>query len=194
MVFIFDIDDTLNDLHKKRLPFIKKYLKENHIDKELKDPRSNYFTKMYGLTKGEAREFWLNAGNNLILNAPVMKGAKKILKKLKKDGHRIIILTARDEYYHGTPYQLSKLWLDKKGLLYDELLVGYRENKEEIFKKYKPDFVVDDSIENCTKAKNLGFNTVVMKGTHNIDKIPDGFLSAKNWYEIYKIIKREIIK
>ena len=45
--------------------------------------------------------------------------AVNVINKLKNDGHKIIIITARDSEFHDDPYKYSKDWLDKNNIYYD---------------------------------------------------------------------------
>lgn len=47
-------------------------------------------------------------------------GARKALERMRRDGHTIVIWTARG----WEQYRMSKDWLDRHGFSYDQILMG----------------------------------------------------------------------
>jgi hydroxymethylpyrimidine pyrophosphatase-like HAD family hydrolase len=49
-----------------------------------------------------------------------LQGARKALERMRRDGHTIVIWTARG----WEQYRMSKDWLDRHGFCYDQILMG----------------------------------------------------------------------
>ena len=53
-------------------------------------------------------------------NSEPLPGAKEALSGMRKDGHVVVLWTARG----WTEYKLTKSWLDKHGFEYDQIMMG----------------------------------------------------------------------
>ena len=93
-------------------------------------------------------EVWLRAQSasyqeNITKKAKPREDVVDVIKKLRKDGHKIYIITARDSEFHNDPYELSKTWLDKNNIEYDKLIVNARD-KVKICKEQNVNIFIDD--------------------------------------------------
>jgi hydroxymethylpyrimidine pyrophosphatase-like HAD family hydrolase len=89
------------------------------------------------------------------LNAPALDGAVEKLNKLKADGHCIVIVTARDEYYWAqTAQQLSTL-----GIPWDKLLCGIGSGKRFVWNNEKS--TTKDTAEGIVVEKNKGLRKYI---------------------------------
>lgn len=108
----------------------------------------------------------------------------EVIKKLRKLGHEVFIITARDSEFHDNPYLLSKNWLDKNNIEYDKLIVNARE-KGMVCKREKIDIFIDDQLNNCIDVSKENIQTIRIS---NDDKVYKNVVSLTNWNEIYKFI------
>lgn len=182
-----DIDDTLSFLEKTRVKTAKKYLKRNHLNYKLIRKDTHLFSEMFNWPQEECDKFWFEMADDMLLKAPVRKDASKVIKRLKKEGNEIIIITARTQKWHKNPFQMSEEWLNNNHIPYDELLVGFLD-KTEICKEKGIDVFIDDMPNTLKKLKPFGIETMLMKNSYNVDE--KDLKLVKNWKEIYNNIKK----
>jgi len=105
------------------------------------------------------------------------KGVKKLIRRLKKNGHSLIIISAR-----GIEERLfAQEWLEKRNLMsfFDKAIFCLKSKKPAIIKKYKPDFYIDDDpriLNLCPKnIKKFLYNS------YNINKKQENFTIIKDF-------------
>ena len=152
-----DIDDTLTDIRDKLNLAAEKYANElgkenkNEEDKYVEDNNNgNVYQIKYGFTYEELKYFLSVIHEGITKKEEPRKNCVEIIRRLHNEGHKIYIITARDSEFHEDPYKLSKDWLDKNNIYYDELIVNAR-NKLEVCQRKNIDLFIDDQLANCTK-------------------------------------------
>lgn len=91
-------------------------------------------------------------------NKPV-NGANKRLKELKKQGNKLILITARTESIRFR----SRLLINKFfPSIHRVRFVEFGQSKEKIFKQEKLDYWIDDNPDDCTNAIKIGINTFMV--------------------------------
>ena len=136
-------------------------------------------------------EVWLRAQSasyqeNITKKAKPREDVVDVIKKLRKDGHKIYIITARDSEFHNDPYELSKTWLDKNNIEYDKLIVNARD-KVKICKEQNVNIFIDDKLSNCIEISNENIITIRIT---NYTEQHKNIVNKKNWKEIYEYIKQ----
>lgn len=120
-----------------------------------------------------------------VRNAKPMPGAAEIIHKLRKSGHKIVLITARgDKNFPGTVAANEKALKDA-GIEYDKIIYdsvdkvdACRENEVEVF--------IDDSPRNCMEVARIlnipviGFESDVTRESLHEAGIP----SVDNWREL----------
>ena len=81
---------------------------------------------------------------------------------------------------------MSKDWLDKNNIYYDELIVNAR-NKLEVCQRENIDLFIDDQLANCTKVSEAGIKVIRITEYNDIQH--GDIINKKNWNEIYNYIK-----
>ena len=186
-----DIDNTLTEVQEELNKAAFEYAislgkKIDNYDNPMEDIKNNgdTYRKKFQFEYEELKYFLKNIQENITNNATPRENAKEVIDKLKKEGHEIYIITARDSEFHDDPYKLSKDWLDKNEIYYDKLIVNARE-KSSICKNEKIDLFIDDQLNNCLSVQNAGIQTIMITDkTYNYDKIKQ----LKDWNEIYNYI------
>ncbi|MBQ3494911.1 MAG: HAD hydrolase-like protein [Clostridia bacterium] len=183
-----DIDDTLSTLFKLKIKFVKKYCKQKNWKYKFKSSESSFFSQMFEWPSEEDfKMFWNEKMDTMLSIAPLRKGVVNVLNKLKKQGHKLIIITARSEADHKKPYEMSYDWLTKNKIPFDKLFVGHL-NKSHICLDEKIDIFIDDYPKNIIEVGEIGVETILIEAPHN--KNFDGETQrAKNWKQIYKLIQ-----
>lgn len=188
-----DIDDTLTDIRDKLNLAAEKYANElgkenkNEEDKYVEDSNNgNVYQIKYGFTYEELKYFLSVIHEGITKKEEPRKNCVEIIRKLHNEGHKIYIITARDSEFHEDPYKLSKDWLDKNNIYYDELIVNAR-NKLEVCQRKNIDLFIDDQLANCTKLSEAGIKVIRITEYNDIQH--GDIINKKNWNEIYNYIK-----
>lgn len=186
-----DIDNTLTEVQEELNKAAFEYAislgkKIDNYDNPMEDIKNNgdTYRKKFQFEYEELKYFLKNIQENITNNATPRENAKEVIDKLKKEGHEIYIITARDSEFHDDPYKYSKYWLDKNKIYYDKLIVNARE-KSSVCEKEKIDLFIDDQPNNCLSVSNIGIHTIMITDkAYNYDKIKQ----LKDWNEIYNYI------
>lgn len=192
MIIGIDIDDTLTDIRDEvkaeALKYAKSLNKEIDEEKVVWDKNNNgsIFKERYNLNYDELLYFFRNIQEKITKKAKPREDVVEVLKKLRKDGHKIYIVTARDSEFHNDPYELSKTWLDKNNIEYDKLIVDARD-KAKACKEQNVDLFIDDKLSNCQGVSNEGITTIRIT---NYTDPHQNIINKKNWKEIYEYIKQ----
>ena len=188
-----DIDDTLTDIRDKLNLAAEKHANElgkenkNEEDKYVEDNNNgNVYQIKYGFTYEELKYFLSVIHEGITKKEEPRKNCVEIIRKLHNEGHKIYIITARDSEFHEDPYKLSKDWLDKNNIYYDELIVNAR-NKLEVCQRKNIDLFIDDQLANCTKLSEAGIKVIRITEYNDIQH--GDIINKKNWNEIYNYIK-----
>ena len=139
-----DIDNTLVNSNEY-FEYIKKRDKLN-------------FKKSYtiGWTVDECNELLPKYAKELITNAKFMPNACEVLDYLHNEGHKLIIITARDNTYYKNSIELTKKILMNKKIEIDEFYFG-KVKKSDIASEINIDLMIDDSkkVYNRMKKENI---------------------------------------
>ena len=187
-----DIDDTLTDVKDELIKAGEKYArslgKNIIIDKNFEDKNNNgnKWQEMFQFNYEELKYFLKDIQESITNKAKPRKNVVEVINKLKNDGNKIIIITARDSEFHDDPYKYSKDWLDKNNIYYDKLVVNAR-NKEDACIEEKIDLFIDDSKSNCLNVKNAGIKTI--RVCNEIENSNSNLISFNNWNDIYSYIQ-----
>lgn len=143
MIIGIDIDDTLTYLKDIKIEFAEKYIKENNLPYKLVSPDSAFFREMFNWPIDVCNKFWFEKSFELLSSAPPRENASKVIKTLKKLGHKIVIITARGNDWHEDPYGMSVDWLTKNDIPFDKIVYGF-EDKTQACTDEKVDIFIDD--------------------------------------------------
>lgn len=184
-----DIDDVITD-GEAYYAYAQKYIVE-----ELKrEPiivndlglceSASYYDELFGWNVDEAEDFWNKNMENVLTEVQPRFFAREIISKLRKEGHKIIIITARDSEFHDAPYLLSKNWLDRNNIEYDKLIVNARE-KGTVCKNENIDLFIDDQLNNCLDVLKEGIKVIRISNENCTNK---DIVDLNNWTKIYEYI------
>ena len=117
-----DIDNVISDYDNC---FIKECLQH---DKTLRNSgiinknAADILKGMFDWTPEEATVFYRNNAERIATNLTTIPHSKEYIDKLKADGHKIIIITARDDGTWCNPHTLTRTWLSNNHIYYDKLI------------------------------------------------------------------------
>ena len=168
-----DIDDTIIETAEFVTPRLSEFLSPN------KDAsKNNPFPSDPRLAADKAREMIFN-------KEAFEKIMSEIPPKLKAEGHKIIIITARDESVYKGAFEFSSCQLKKLGIEYDKLFCSF--DKRKICAEEKIDLFIDDSVENLQMVKGAVKKVLLFNSKAN-KKQECGFTRVSSWKEIYDFI------
>lgn len=184
-----DIDNVISNFNEE---LIKEYLMH---DKELRNTgiineNAKYIRNgMFDWTDDEEKTFYKENIERIAKNLKVIKGAKEYIEKLHEDEHLIYIITGRDNGEYLEPYKMTKEWLDKNYIYYDNLILTDAYDKHAKTKKcleHNIDIMIDDSVGICSDCIENGITTILMDTPYNKYS---NIQRVKNWREFYEYIK-----
>lgn len=181
-----DIDDTLSDLFAFKVKFATKYIKENHLPYKLVNKHGVLFSDIFDWPMEECDKFWYANADKMLSLVPPRKDVQAVLKKLRNDGHKLIIITARNAKWHTDPYKLSTDWLNKNNIIFDKLLIGH-EDKLQACLDEKIDIFIDDSPKIIQKLNENNIKCVIMNNLHN-QNLDLNYQRVYGWKDFYNFV------
>ena len=191
MKIAVDIDDTLNIID--RAARAGEYIKHQNLPFKLVDPNSCAFIEMYDWKEEDVLRFIREGGITAFTDAEARKWAKEVLEGWQKDGHEVVILTARKKNWFENPEKLSRDWLEKRHIPYDELVadVAFGE-KGKYCAENDIAVLVDDSIEACLDAQAHGVRAVLAVNRCNLPRAKEIRYGGANWRQIDAAVRHII--
>lgn len=195
MNFGIDIDDTISNTFDTFLPFMKKFV-ENDLNKKLDLNLTNkidYYdlVKKYNLSNEEAQKFWEDYYITILENVVPKKSSVEVINKIKENGNKVILITARVDDERVNVRAITEKWLDRNNIKYDKLIIN-SQNKLEIAENENIDIFLDDSIRNCEMVSSGDIKTYMFLSVNNEYYENENIVKIKTWDEFYENI-REVI-
>ena len=181
MNIAIDIDDTITNTYEYMLPLIavyynvdlKKLWKDKPTYKEMKKIFPNF-------------EEFIKDNFHILANIVTIKdNAIEILKKLRNEGHKIIIITSRNTEEYGNPYKISYDFLTKNGVPFDKLYTNV-DNKGQKCLTEGIDLFLDDNTKNCKSAIKYGIKTCQFTSLSN--SADDKIEKVSTWKDFYNLV------
>ncbi len=192
-----DIDDVITD-GEAYYAYAQKYI----VEKLKREPiivndlglceSASYCDELFGWTQEEADDFWEKNMENVLTNVQPRLFAKEVISKLREEGHKITIITARQK----KEMEIGLAWLKKYNIEYDDLYFEIEEKGKKA-KEKNIDIFIDDSYRNCRDVSEQGINTYIMdiRTNRNIDLKNTRIKRVFSWSHFYEEIgKREELR
>lgn len=185
-----DLDGVLNDIAEWHFACGSKFCLEQNINRGF-NPKGYYMEEQFHLTSEENIEFWRQYIFDLLIAIPIRPYASEVIHKLRKDGHKIIILSARDNQYLTHQYSgmidyYVKAWLNKYNVEYDELVIN-TSNKREKCLSIGLDIMIEDKASNVDDISKI-IPVMVFDAPYNQDCTGKNVIRVYSWYQIYQEI------
>ena len=182
-----DIDYTLTEpISIKDLA--KSYIKDKNLPYKLVNENAFSIIGMYDWGEEDCRKFYLDNTEDIILKAPVKINASTVVSKLKEQGNKIYIITARSKAWCGHPYKYSEEWLQKNKIPFDELLIEHYDKTDACLKTNVKCFI-DDSVFVLNNLKKISLDTIMMQSEFNVNDYSYQGRRAKDWLEVESHLK-----
>ena len=117
----------------------------------------------------------------------LIPGAKDVIEMLKRDGHELIIISARGGTIKEMRAAAEEIF-EREGLSFDETY-WQREDKLETAKEAKIDIMIDDTDKVCRHLSSNQIRCLYFRDK-NMKKLEENeyLTEVANWGEVYRII------
>ena len=182
-----DLDGVVLDTEKQFINEAELYdiLKLNR--NSTKDQSAQWAQDRYKWADDEKNEFiekYLIEGTK---KSHIMPGAKEVIELLKKDGHELVVITARG---HDIPVmkKLAQEMLEKENITFDKYYWETPE-KVETAKKENIDLMVEDSLSNCMKLSKENIKSIYLRDSNMKPANDKNIKECYIWGEVYRYIR-----
>ena len=149
----------------------------------------HYLRNRYNWTEEERMNFINQYFMKLSKQAELMPGAKDVIHLLQKDGHELIVISARGITVEGMQ-DVAKEKFERENISFSKYY-WKQEDKLEVAQTEKIDYMIDDNFDICKKLSENGIKTIYFRDK-DIKKLEnENVIEVSNWGEIYRIIKTE---
>ena len=180
-----DLDGVVIDSETTFRTYEEIFAIENLNYKEIINREEPKYQQRYDWSKEEQEKF----NNKYLLKAAqesnLMSGFLAIYEKLKKQGHEMIVITARGGFFEEMKDDASRL-LNDNNIIFDKYYWKV-ENKLEICQKENIDLMIDDDHRIIKQISDAKIKTLYFRDT-NLKKLPENeFIhEVNNWGDIYR--------
>ncbi len=190
-----DIDGVLLDLERFALDYGTKFCIEENIDIKI-NVQEYYEALKFNWTEEQENKFWNKYIVKYFSESQPREFASQIIKKLREEGNKIYIITARDEEglpkeQYGKSQEITKKWLNENNIEYDKLI--FVSDSEKLNQCIENDvkIMIEDS---PTNIKNISTQIPVIKFNcgYNENISGSNIITAYGWYQIYEIINKKM--
>lgn len=152
----------------------------------------NRFQERYNWDEMELTRFKNKYFVSLSKEAKLMPGVKEVIDLLKRDGHELIVISARGNDYNEMKDVVEEIF-KKENLIFDKYY-WKQVDKVNVALSEKIDIMIDDSYEICKKMSDVEIETLYFRDK-NMKKINSKYvIDVSNWGEIYRTISKTNIK
>lgn len=191
-----DIDDTISETFETLLPYAQRYTIEE-LGKEAKVNLNQdflnhfYIERMFNWNKEEAMNFWIKYYEEILRQVNIKKFASDVIKKLKNNGNKIFLITARWSMRGSNIEETTIKWLEKNNIEYDALFLD-AENKVNLIKDNKIDIFIDDSYQNCKDiSEKTDAKVYMMNSRVNENFKIENVKRVYSWCELEYLISKK---
>ena len=164
---IFDIDE----------------LKQN----SLVDKREPKFQQRYNWTEEQEKQFIEKYFMRISRESGLMSGFKAIYDIIKKEGHELIVITARGGFISEMKDDAMRI-LNENNITFDKYYWNIS-NKLEICQKENVDLMIDDDWRIAKSTADNNINTLYFRDTNLMKLEENEYLhEVNNWGDVYRYI------
>ena len=179
-----DVDNTItNTLDKLKKHSIK--YNEEVIKRGLKiNPKGYSTSTLFNWTTEENLIYCNKYLREIVLSAKIKDNAIEIINKLKDEGNKIYIITARRTPTFIDPYSTTKEQIEKYGIKYDEIVANCVD-KYKYCKEKNIDIMIDDEPKNVNDISKY-IPVIAFKYLHNEECKGKNIIKVNTWNEVYE--------
>lgn len=147
-------------------------------------PDEFLFQKKFDWSEETTKEFVEQYGFDIERNAPLMPCVKLVLDRLKKAGHKLILITARGTFGKKEE-KLTLKTLKKNGLHFDKIHLCTHD-KSKVCKIENIDYMIDDSPFNIKKLLESDIKCLYFRAQGSEQISHENLNEVHSWGEIYR--------
>ncbi len=188
MKIAVDLDDTLSVVD--RVTRASGYIERYALPFRLRDENAHALVDVFDWEIDDVLKFVREGGITVFTDAEARRGAREVLTALRAAGHEIVVLTARQREWFVNPEKVSRDWLEKRRIPYDEIVadVPFAEKGKYCQEAGIP-VLIDDSVTTCLAAQTVGVHAILLVDKSNLSRASEIKYSAANWKQIAGILK-----
>ncbi len=181
MKIAVDLDDTLSFVD--RFTRANGYIAQKKLPFRLVNEHAQLLEQMFDWTEEDVTAFMKEGGISAFIEAPVRPLARETLAKWQREGHEILILTARTKRFFPNPEKITRDWLEKRKIPYDKI-VAECESKGEYCAQNGVSVLVDNAVEYCLSAQERGVCAVLAISRGTLSRAREVRFGGVNWQQI----------
>lgn len=186
MKIAVDLDDTLSVVD--RVTLASQYIARENLPFKLVNEDAHELEQVFDWKIDDVLKFVRTGGGiTVFTDAEARRGAKEVLEGLRSAGHEIVVLTARQKNWFVNPEKVSRDWLEKRHIPYDEL-VAEATDKGKYCAENGIRILIDDNLETCLKAQEEGVAAVLVVDKHNVERAREVRYGGANWKQLAAIL------
>ena len=152
-----DIDGTLTAIGQYQLEKGGKYFKKKY-NMDIKNSAGFTIKEIFDCTSEQEYKFWVKHLLSYSIKEPAILNSDKVTCQLKKEGHKIFIITSREFTIKNNPAgmlmrYIVKRWLKKYHIAYDHIIFC-GDDKTQAILDNNIDLMIDDKPENILPLKD----------------------------------------
>ncbi len=180
-----DIDDTITNSSEVIKEYCYKYdsiyCNDNRLIKNFENIIRGFLDDE--ITKKFFNDHAVEMGNKI----KIKDGAKEIIDKLRSEGNKIFIITARSDKFYEDAQKFCEEYLENNNINYDKLIT-HQTYKIETCKNENIDLMIDDAIDTCEQLSKEGIKVILFNSDINRNKETQ-VKRVDNWYQLYDEIQ-----
>jgi len=189
-----DMDGVLTDLQGFHLKHAPPFFKRKYA-REIVDPDHYDIRGIFDCTEEEFILYWKRHLIKYAIMEPAQKNARKVIKALRKDGHKIYIISkrvfaCRNDFLGRLMRAIVCNWLWRNRIHYDGIVfcdTDIADSKKVACLEKKIDIMIDDEIVNIEAITPVA-KAICYDATYNRNCEGENIMRAKNWEEVYALI------
>lgn len=147
----------------------------------------HYLRNRYDWTEEDRTNFIHRYFLKLAKQAGFIPGAKHVIELLQKDGHELIIISARGATVEGMQ-EVAKEQFKQQNISFSKYY-WKQLDKLEVAKSENLDYMIDDNFDICKNLSENGIKTIYFRDKDMKKLKNNNVVEVSNWGEIYRIIK-----
>ncbi len=178
-----DIDDTVALTWPEMFRCAMSYCERNHLNLQpdyfVKSVDDLYIMDIFHFQDEDLSGFFEEYYPEYLTRIEPIPGAKQFLDELRSHSFKINFISARRNKW-GQVENITRAWLDKNTLPYDQLFINCKDKAK--YLRDKTGFFIDDSYINCTAVAKQTSLHVIQKRCLFSKKA--AVFQGKSWYQI----------
>lgn len=191
MIIGIDIDNTITYTTQLIMHYAEIFGRERGVNTVPK-LTEYYLEEALGWPSESVEEFFDIYLESIYRKVMPKEQVTEIIQQLQKD-HHIVLITSRNYRFPGIE-EITREWLEKHNIAYDELVLNatpdmYHFSKVSVCMQYKVDIMIEDHHDLAQELSSF-IPVILFDYPYNKDVKSDNIFRVSNWAEVYDCVKR----